>query len=268
MSLMREIVQVQRDSLPVDLRLLSVQKEIALGGLQSFMGFVAEAVHAVTQDGEKKGVLARRFAGTAAQMPLEFDEIEDPNPIVARQMTCEEKRVLFFLQSQLFVGLVAELEGFVTQAMVLVLESYPEKIGKQDLHLTIGEMLDLGLPEDFLSAAVLHSVAGVIYEKPLKQRQQLEKVLSMPEGYLSEFWPRYVEMKARRDVGLHGNWRKNRIYETKVREVGVEPPTDMYLGVTTSYFMDSLQFSKQLVQHMDCHFAQKFPRQVGSETEV
>lgn len=112
------------------------------------------------------------------------------------------------------------------------------------------ELGDAELPEDVLAVAAMKHVTSALYDRPTEYRRELEKVFSMKENYLSDMWPQYVEMKARRDVGLHGNWQRNRLYDTKIREVGLTPPSQEFLGVSFGYFTSSLRFAKQLLMSM------------------
>lgn len=47
------------------------------------------------------------------------------------------------------------------------------------------------------------------------------KVLSIDEAAIQAVWPRFVEAKARRDLGMHNAWRCNSIYLRKLAESGI-----------------------------------------------
>ena len=56
-------------------------------------------------------------------------------------------------------------------------------------------------------------------------------MVSIDKKHLIEIWPSFVEMKARRDLGVHNNWVTNGIYLRKLKEIGFadHPSTGMRL---------------------------------------
>lgn len=61
--------------------------------------------------------------------------------------------------------------------------------------------------------------------------------MSIELGILDRIWPIYIEMKARRDLGVHNGWIKNRVYEKKVSEVNHNFIKKGFLTISEDYFV-------------------------------
>jgi hypothetical protein len=184
-------------------------------------------------------------------IPKEFEQL-DLNPHVKN----EDRRVQPYIRSQLFIALVAELEDYLSSLLILVLEAHPDKV--RDRPMTFGEVLDLGTIEGVISDAVRAEIHGLFYKKPLEYRKRIEQILMMPTLVLDPHWVQFVELKARRDVGMHGNWHQNETYSRKLSEVGGAPGPKKFLGVDSSYFGQALVLGEDLIRACNKHCQVRF----------
>jgi hypothetical protein len=80
----------------------------------------------------------------------------------------------------------------------------------------------------------------------------------MPSTVLEPRWLQFVELKARRDVGLHANWQRSETYTRKLSEAGAQISSDKFLGITSSYFKEALIVADDLIQNCHQHCCSRF----------
>ena len=192
-----------------------------------------------------------RMRDAGEVIPEEFEHL-DPNPTLKN----EDRRVQPYIRSQLFIALVAELEDYFSSLLIRVLEAYPDKM--RDRPTTLSEVLALGTIEALIAEAAKTEINGLFYKKPLEYRKRIEQILMMPSSVLEPRWLQFVELKARRDVGLHSNWQRNETYTRKLSEAGVSIGSDTFLGITRSYFKDALIVADDLIQNCNQHCRSRF----------
>jgi hypothetical protein len=61
-----------------------------------------------------------------------------------------------------------------------------------------------------------------MYEKPEDYLKKICTILSIESKQIEPFWPYYIEAKARRDVGVHNNWKCNETYLRKTAKLDFE----------------------------------------------
>ena len=190
-----------------------------------------------------------RSAGES--IPPEFEALDPPG-----LLKDADRRIIPYLRSHQFVGLVAGIEDFFLQVLKAVLGAYPDKVGSAPLGLS--ELLEAGAFEPAIDRAIEGALIGLFYASPQKYRASIESYLSMPPSVLEPLWPAFVEMKARRDLGVHANWQKNDVYAKKVFEAGGSPAPGPFVGVDISYFSASEAISRRLVTAIEKHCLAKF----------
>ncbi len=67
-----------------------------------------------------------------------------------------------------------------------------------------------------------------MYKKPMDYLSDMCQLISISEDKLKSHWPIFVEAKARRDLGMHADWRCNDIYLGKLRKANIKPK--LHLG--------------------------------------
>jgi len=131
----------------------------------------------------------------------------------------------YFL-SMLFLDLVAEVELFFSQVVRSVITEYPKKVGSVTFKLS--EVIDANDVEGLVSRAVDEQMNKLMYKKPLDYLQSMCELISIEKGPLIEGWKLYIEAKARRDLGVHNQWKCNPTYLRKLEEGGIS--TDANIG--------------------------------------
>lgn len=249
MSSLGDILKSRRSGLKARIETLAGNKTRAIGALRSCGLFVSSATSQAAY-GDSYSLFGRmRQAGEA--LPPDFESVDEYTDLKG-----PDRRVGPYIRSQLFVALIAELEDFFFQLLQFVLEAFPQKIG--DRNLKLGQLLELGTLEVVISSAAEDFLIGVFYKGPIDQRNHIEEVLSMPATVLQPFWPQYIEMKARRDVGLHNGWRRNEVYRRKVQEAGASVPKSVFLAIDRKYFEESVAVAEKLVSQVALHCITKF----------
>jgi hypothetical protein len=153
-----------------------------------------------------------------------------------------------FFASHLTITLVSEVEHFLGSAIAAALRLHPEKMGSQTIKLT--EVISAASKDEIIDRAAGSVMNNLMYEKPLDYMRSLANILSIDAATIEQSWPAFVELKARRDVGVHNNWVSNEIYLRKVREAGI--PSPYAIGVRLipdfRYLQRSMDFCKDLVE--------------------
>lgn len=120
-----------------------------------------------------------------------------------------------FFASHLTSLMVSEMEHFFGNAVSAALRLHPKKMGSHTF--TLSEILS-STSEELIARAASTVLNEIMYKKPLEYLKSLTDLLSIDSKVIEHLWPSYVELKARRDIGVHGNWIVNEIYIRKLRE--------------------------------------------------
>jgi len=91
--------------------------------------------------------------------------------------------------------------------------------------------------EELIEFKVKEYLNKIMYLSPKDYLKSLCELLSLNQRALNDDFVKYIEIKARRDLGVHNDWRKNEIYERKVHESGGATPEDAkFLRPSIDYF--------------------------------
>jgi len=189
-----------------------------------------------------------RAAGNAIDSA--FENIDRDQAVKA-----QDRRLQSYVRSQLFIALVAELEDFLGSLLRLIISQQPKKIA--DRAIPVARLIDIGLA-GAIEEAIDTVVHDLFYAKPQQYRDSVLRFLSADAQLVAHFWPAYVEMKARRDVGVHGDWQRNEIYDRKVSEIGLSIPEEEFLGISDVYFRHALKVAEQMIKTLSDHCLTKF----------
>ncbi|WP_376695903.1 hypothetical protein [Wenzhouxiangella sp. EGI_FJ10305] len=130
-----------------------------------------------------------------------------------------------YLSGLLLFNLVSEVELYFTDIVKHVILAYPKKLGSVEFRLS--EILDKPRSE-LVQAAADNWLNALFYKKPSEYLERLSGLLAVPSACIGQTWPRYIEAKARRDLGIHCGWTVNETYLRKTSEAGFE--SDLGLG--------------------------------------
>lgn len=124
-----------------------------------------------------------------------------------------------YFASQLTINLVSEVEHFFGSAVSAALRMHPEKIGRESFRLT--EIISASSNQELVDRAAQTVLNKMMYEKPNDYIKSFAEILSIDTTDLESDWPAFIELKTRRDLGIHNNWIVNDIYLRKLREANI-----------------------------------------------
>lgn len=123
-----------------------------------------------------------------------------------------------FTVSLIVPAMVAEVELFLTECIKAVIRRVPEKInGKQ---IKAEEALACANRDELLEKIAARLLYEIGYLKPMDYLKHFCELTDVPQDAIKKLWAPYVEIKARRDLGVHGNWIANDVYNRKVKDAG------------------------------------------------
>jgi len=131
----------------------------------------------------------------------------------------------FFL-AQIFITFIAAFELFLQEAAVQVITKYPNKVGKVDFSLAF--ILEVNDSSELVRRAIEKVLNNLAYERPASYLESYCQLLSLNPGDYRDYWPQFVEAKARRDLGVHNGWICNEVFLRKLQEVN--RPTTLTVG--------------------------------------
>jgi len=149
------------------------------------------------------------------------------------------------MRSMCFISLVSAFEEFLIEISMLALKKYPQKISgeqidfKKAIEMNRDEMIEYKAKE-YLNK--------IMYMSPKEYLKSLCALLSVDPLTLNDSFIKYIEIKSRRDLGVHNDWKKNDVYERKVKESKGRTPEDAeILRPSHKYLMYTHEVCKDLV---------------------
>lgn len=260
------LLQQRRETLAAEIEELAKNKFFRFMALSYCCAFIERAIKDSSSPLEDNPVHFQGYdleqnIGISEQQLLEkADRYIDDNfeTLETYEQLPHSKKVANYIRSQLFISLMSELEDFLSQTATLILLAYPCQIDKK---YGVDEVVKLdnieGLISDAVEAEVLKIFAA---KKPLQYIKDIERIFkvnqTMADG-LKSVWFEYIEMKARRDVGVHNGWRRSNQYDKKIAEVGLSVPNETFLGVDWEYFRKALDTAIDIIAkcNVSCNLA-------------
>lgn len=144
-----------------------------------------------------------------------------------------------YFESKMFVGLISAFELFMQDLIVAVVSFHPKKVGMVKFELN--DILASQDNAELVVRAIEEILIKIMYKKPADYLEEVSQLLSIEREPLLSSWSQFVEAKARRDLGVHNNWKCNASYLRKIEKsisskelmVGESMlPTDSYLDST------------------------------------
>ncbi len=170
----------------------------------------------------------------------------------------------------LFVNLISEVEHFFVSCAATAIRLYPGKVGSETFRLS--DVLASSSTDELVERAADRALQALMYEKPADYLSGLCEIVSIDKKHLLDIWPNFVEMKARRDLGVHNNWVANEIYLRKLKEISFATPPSIGLRLIPdfAYLEASIKTCDHLVGQMANLMAKKWlplPGDVASTAE-
>jgi len=181
----------------------------------------------------------------------QFEHLDDGDLIKGA-----DRRVQPYLRSLVFIAMIAEVEDFLSQMLTLVLRAYPQKLAERQVK--VKDVIASDTIIVALDQFILAELNALFYEKPKAYRDRIEQILDAEPLVLEPVWASFIEMKARRDVGLHSSWLKNDVYVRKVKEGGGTVSSDTFLGISRQYFRDANTTATSLIMQLEAHCQSHF----------
>jgi len=173
-------------------------------------------------------------------------------------------RLTNYLRSQFFIALMTELEDYLVHIIKIILVAYPDKL--QSEHFNFAEVLK----QDNAADIIQEKISDKLYEPPRQFFNLLLRTLEMEttinqlllkqnitdkpakqkrinELSLESLFPEYVEMKVRRNLGIHGGWERNEFYTTRITKHGGKVYQGDFLAVDSDYFRRAVDVSIDIV---------------------
>ena len=125
-----------------------------------------------------------------------------------------------YFRSILFVDLISSTEVFFADLIRAVVAEYPHKIGR--IQFELKDVLEASSPSELVLRAAEEFIHKLMYEKPEDYLEKMCNTLSIEVDQIKPYWSKYIEAKARRDLGVHNNWKCNKTYLRKVAAVHLD----------------------------------------------
>jgi len=169
----------------------------------------------------------------------------------------EETDFEIYFYNMHFIELVSNIELFFIEVISLVVDKYPHKIGSQKINLS--DVIELEDKSKIIEKACAEYLYDLTYKKPNDYKKDFLKILSAEGNLVDDEWPSFIEMKARRDLGVHNDWRINDTYRRKIKEVGLDPPTTQeYMYTNNKYLIRCVQLTKSIYDKILDHVHEKY----------
>lgn len=154
-------------------------------------------------------------------------------------------------------SVVAQVEYYFVNVLRILIKAFPKKLGSATFRLS--EIVDASLEELALAAAEEY-LTRITYRRPAEYLDDLASTLSIETKSLEASWAQFVECKARRDLGIHNDWRINAVYRRKVAEVGLPlPPTEVVsLCPDFEYFSEAIHICDDVVRNVREQLTRKY----------
>lgn len=163
-------------------------------------------------------------AARAAQMNVELDSpIHGGFRATYDQLGCfasaMEMTATEYIECHLFFTQISGLEFFFQSCLSAVLRAYPKKLSS--VQFSLSQILEADSKDVLIEQATDMFLNKLMYKKPSEYLDEICKTLSIESECIRPLWPTFVEAKARRDVGIHNNWKCNETYLRKIADVGL-----------------------------------------------
>lgn len=273
MSEIKEVLSARQKNLIAQVEELSKNKFFAIRSLYYCLGFIGasvESLNSIVSPEELNLSLSSENYLPAEWIVNKSSDLIPENfetyDLIANYPAAT--RMVNYLRSQLFIALMMELEDYLNQLLKMVLLAHPKKLQSQ--HFNVSQVLMQENAEDLISEKVDKKIRDKQYGRPrqffnfvkfsLDVDGSLEAILNergtnnleirrleVENLSLEGLFPKYLEMKSRRDVGVHNGWIRNDIYDDRIAEFNITNSQEVFLGVSSGYFKEATDSAIDIV---------------------
>ena len=128
------------------------------------------------------------------------------------------------LSGWLLINLAAEVELCLLDITKQIIQAYPKKLG--GIQVKLSDAVEKST-EEIVQMASDHYLNSLMYKKPGEYISGICEILSIDLKAVTLIWKPFIEIKARRDLGIHNDWKANEIYLRKLYESETETITNI-----------------------------------------
>jgi hypothetical protein len=267
-----EVIAARKANLVSEVNALSKSKFFSIRALLYCLGFINASVERLDEESASDA-----FDSLSAATPLTPEWIiEKSSDLISENFSdfdvVEEHpyatRMINYLTSQLFIALMAELEDYLNQLLKLILLAYPEKLQSPnfDVASALGQTNAEEILEEKIDKKIMKKQYGplrqffnfiktVLEEDSTINQLLIDRKIEDPKSRQEEseklsleaLFPKYLEMKARRDIGIHNGWIRNKKYDDRVAGLDIANDQNTFLGVSSEYFIQANELAVDVV---------------------
>lgn len=151
---------------------------------------------------------------------------------------------------------VTTVEYWIAQLVVLIVGRYPKKLGRKR-QIDLGTLLGCKTIESVHQSIAESFINHVMYKSPAEYADEIREVLGCDLKSLPPFW-RFIEVKATRDVWIHGGGTANDIYAGKAGS-HARVAAGRHLPITVPYFLAAYETALQPVESVHKELEDTWP---------
>ena len=243
--------------------------------------------------GDWNTILSQGRINIAANLiPEEFYQINTSSQELMNSLSLDETalRFLSYTYHQFFISIVATLDDFVSQLLILVLKAYPGKLGSQEFptkkkllfsdlnHINnerdLFQLVGFDKADKLIDDKVYKVVRGIMQADALQHIKELRKYLETDENFLRLEWLLYAEMRLRRHAGVHSGWFGKQEYNQKIidlqrmdtgNQLNLSKIDSDFLGFDAQYFCRSYSLARFIIEQIKTYCEQYFAQDISGE---
>ena len=123
-----------------------------------------------------------------------------------------------YFAGMFLVSKVSQVEQYFVEIVRVVSTHYPRKLGSTEFKLS--DILE-ATRDELVARSAEEYITRLTYKRPSEYLGQLAEFLSIDERAIKDTWSPFVEIKARRDLGIHNRWIVNETYLRKLGDAKV-----------------------------------------------
>ncbi len=159
-----------------------------------------------------------------------------------------DRRISYSEYAQSIVFAVALAEGFIKDTLILVLTAYPKKIlisakgNEGNPSIAFKDIIEVADVERLIVHQAVLRLNEVTYASPEQYAIYFESVTGFSLG---DHLPKYIEIKATRDLLVHNDGIINPVYLEKAGELA-RGKLDDRININTAYFEETVRTLKHI----------------------